>query len=27
VWGTYIDDTEGNLYDALGAYYSAGTAQ
>jgi hypothetical protein len=25
-WGTYIDDTEGNLYDFRGAYYSAGTA-
>lgn len=26
VWGTYIDDTEGNLYDFRGAYYSSGTA-
>ena len=25
-WGTYIDDTEGNLYDYRGAYYSSGTA-
>jgi len=26
VWGTYIDGTEGNLFDYRGAYYSAGTA-
>jgi hypothetical protein len=26
VWGCYVDDTEGNLYDYRGAYYSAGTA-
>jgi len=26
VWGTYVDDTEGNLYDYRGAYYSSGTA-
>ena len=26
VWGTYVDDTEGNLFDFRGAYYSAGTA-
>jgi hypothetical protein len=26
VWGTYIDETEGNLYDINGAYYSSGTA-
>lgn len=26
VWGTYIDNTEGNLYDYRGAYYSDGTA-
>lgn len=25
-WGTYIDNTEGNLFDSRGAYYSAGTA-
>jgi len=25
-WGTYVDDTEGNLVDYRGAYYSAGTA-
>jgi len=25
-WGTYIDLTEGNLFDFRGAYYSAGTA-
>jgi len=25
-WGTYIDGTEGNLFDFRGAYYSAGTA-
>ena len=25
-WGTYIDGTEGNLYDYRGAYYSSGTA-
>jgi len=25
-WGTYIDDTEGNLFDYRGAYYSSGTA-
>ncbi len=25
-WGTYIDDTEGNLYDYRGMYYSSGTA-
>ncbi len=25
-WGTYIDPTEGNLFDASGAYYSSGTA-
>jgi len=23
-WGTYIDETEGNLYDYRGAYYSSG---
>lgn len=26
VWGTYIDGTEGNLFDNRGAYYSTGTA-
>jgi len=26
VWGTYIDGTEGNLYDYRGAFYSDGTA-
>ena len=26
VWGTYVDDTNGNLYDHRGAYYSSGTA-
>jgi hypothetical protein len=26
VWGTYIDGTEGNLFDFRGAYYSSGTA-
>ena len=26
VWGTYVDGTEGNLFDYRGAYYSAGTA-
>lgn len=26
IWGTYIDGTEGNLFDARGAYYSSGTA-
>jgi hypothetical protein len=25
-WGTYIDGTEGNLFDFNGAYYSSGTA-
>jgi len=25
-WGTYIDRTEGNLFDFRGAYYSSGTA-
>lgn len=25
VWGTYTDDTEGNLFDIRGAYYSSGT--
>jgi len=25
-WGTYIDGTEGNLFDYQGAYYSSGTA-
>lgn len=25
-WGTYIDGTEGNLFDYRGAFYSAGTA-
>lgn len=25
-WGTYIDGTEGNLFDFRGAYYSSGTA-
>ena len=25
VWGTYTDDTEGNLFDFRGAYYSSGT--
>lgn len=26
VWGTYIDGTEGNLFDVRGSYYSSGTA-
>ena len=26
VFGTYIDNTEGNLFDSRGAYYSSGTA-
>jgi hypothetical protein len=26
VWGTYVDGTEGNLFDYRGAYYSSGTA-
>lgn len=26
VWGTYINGTEGNLFDYRGAYYSSGTA-
>lgn len=26
IWGTYIDETEGNLFDFRGAYYSSGTA-
>jgi hypothetical protein len=26
VFGTYVDETEGNLYDTNGAYYSSGTA-
>jgi len=26
VWGTYIDGTNGNLFDHRGAYYSSGTA-
>jgi len=26
VWGTYVDGTEGNLFDFRGAYYSSGTA-
>jgi len=26
IWGTYIDGTEGNLFDVRGAYYSSGTA-
>ena len=26
IWGTYIDGTEGSLYDYRGAFYSAGTA-
>ena len=25
-WGTYIDETDGNLFDVRGAYYSSGTA-
>jgi len=25
IWGTYIDGTEGNLWDFRGAYYSSGT--
>lgn len=25
-WGTYVDGTEGNLFDFRGAYYSSGTA-
>lgn len=25
IWGTYVDGTEGNLYDYRGAYYSSGT--
>jgi hypothetical protein len=25
-WGTYIDGTDGNMFDTLGCYYSAGTA-
>ena len=26
IWGTYVDGTEGNLFDFRGAYYSSGTA-
>ena len=26
VWGTWIDGTDGNLYDVRGSYYSSGTA-
>ena len=26
VWGTFIDGTDGNLFDHRGAYYSSGTA-
>ncbi|HUS95789.1 MAG TPA: hypothetical protein VMX97_03515 [Hyphomicrobiaceae bacterium] len=26
VWGTYIDGTEGNMFDSRGCYYSSGTA-
>ena len=26
IWGTYVDGTEGNLFDYRGAYYSSGTA-
>ena len=26
VWGTYIDGTEGNMFDNRGCYYSSGTA-
>lgn len=26
VWGTYIDATQGNIFDIRGAYYSSGTA-
>jgi len=26
IWGTYIDSTNGNLFDRKGAYYSTGTA-
>ena len=26
VFGTYIDETEGNMFDARGCYYSSGTA-
>jgi len=26
VWGTYMDDTEGNYFDFRGGYYSSGTA-
>ena len=26
VWGTYIDGTEGNLFDTNGSYHSTGTA-
>ncbi len=26
VWGTYIDGTDGNMYDHRGSYYSSGTA-
>lgn len=26
IWGTYIDATNGNLFDRKGAYYSSGTA-
>lgn len=25
IWGTYVDDTEGNFMDVNGAYYSSGT--
>jgi len=25
-WGTYIDGTEGNMFDNRGCYYSSGTA-
>ncbi len=26
VWGTYINGTDGNMFDTRGSYYSAGTA-
>jgi len=26
VFGTYVDGTQGNLFDTAGAYYSSGTA-
>jgi len=25
VFGSYVDETEGNLFDTRGAYYSTGT--